>query len=96
MSRIGRLLSSRRVNKPAMTPITSINQLDGFNPLGRTEFERSMPADNLRTTAHVDPAVLRMDPPKRNGPGAEYKVYDQQAQVITNKPPSGSNIDRLA
>ena len=94
-----RLLNYRRVervNKTAMTPVTSLQQLDRFNPLGRTEFERSLPADNLRNTAHVDPSILRQDLPKRNGPGAEYKVYDQQAQVITNKPPPGSNINRLA
>ena len=92
---INRLLNPRRierVNKTAMTPVTSINQLDKFNPLGRTEFEINLPADPLRNTAHVPSDAVG----KRKDPVTEYKIYDQQAQLHTNKPRPGQHVDRKA
>ena len=79
-----------------MTPVTSINQLDRFNPLGRTEFERNLPADPLRNTAHV-PASGYQDPVgKRPDPVTEYKIYDQQARLHSNRDLPGQRIDRRA
>ena len=96
---INRLLNSRRierVNKTAMTPVTSINQLDKFNPLGRTEFEINLPADPLRNTAHTPASALNEPVGKRKDPVTEYKIYDQQAQLHTNKPRPGQHVDRKA
>ena len=96
---VNRLLNSRRierVNKTAMTPVTSLEQLDRFNPLGRTEFERNMPHDKLRNTAHV-PASGHQDPVgKRKDPVSEYRLYDEQARLHTNKPRPGQHVDRKA
>lgn len=90
---INRLLNSRRVervNKTAMTPVTSISQLDKFNPLGRTEFERNLPADPLRNTAHTPSDAVG----KRKDPVTEYKIYDQQARLHSNRDLPGQRIDR--
>ena len=96
---INRLLNPRRVervNKTAMTPVTSLQQLDRFNPLGRTEFERSMPPDPLRNTAHV-PAAGHQEPVgRKKHPVAEYRIYDKQAQLHGQQPRPGSHIDRRA
>jgi len=96
---VNRLLNSRRierVNKTAMTPVTSLEQLDRFNPLGRTEFERNMPHDKLRNTAHV-PASGHQDPVgKKKDPVTEYKLYDEQARLHTNRPIPGQHVDRKA
>ena len=92
---INRLLNSRRVervNKTAMTPVTSINQLDKFNPLGRTEFERNLPPDPLRNTAHVPADAVG----KRPDPVTEYKIYDEQARLHGPKPAPGQHVDRRA
>ena len=94
-----RLLNSRRVervNKTAMTPVTSLSQLDKFNPLGRTEFERSLPPDPLRNTAHVPAEGVDTPVGKRKDPVTEYKIYDKQAQLHGHKPQPGSHVDRKA
>lgn len=77
-----------------MTPVTSLQQLDRFNPLGRTEFERNLPADPLRNTAHV-PSSGHQDPVgKRQDPVTEYRIYDKQAQLHGPRDKQGHNIDR--
>ena len=94
---VNRLLNSRRVervNKTAMTPVTSINQLDRFNPLGRTEFERNLPADPLRNTAHTPASALNEPVGKRKDPVTEYKIYDEQARLHSNRDLPGHHIDR--
>ena len=94
-----RLLNPRRVervNKTAMTPVTSLQQLDRFNPLGRTEFERNLPADPLRNTAHV-PSSGHQDPVgQKKDPVTEYRIYDKQAQLHGQQPRPGSHVDRKA
>ena len=94
-----RLLNYRRVervNKTAMTPVTSLQQLDRFNPLGRTEFERNLPADPLRNTSHV-PSSGHQDPVgQKKDPVTEYRIYDKQAQLHGHKPQPGSHVDRRA
>jgi len=94
---INRLLNPRRVervNKTAMTPVTSINQLDKFNPLGRTEFERNLPPDPLRNTAHTPASALNEPVGKRPDPVEEYKIYDKQAQLHGIRPHQGTHVNK--
>ena len=96
---VNRLLNPRRVervNKTAMTPVTSLQQLDRFNPLGRTEFERSLPHDKLRNTAHVPASGYQEPVGQRKDPVTEYKIYDKQAQLHGHQPRPGDHIDRRA
>lgn len=96
---VNRLLNPRRVervNKTAMTPVTSLEQLDRFNPLGRTEFERNMPHDKLRNTAHVPASALNEPVGQRKDPFTEYQIYDKQAQLHGPRPQPGSHIDHKA
>ena len=94
---VNRLLNYRRVervNKTAMTPVTSLQQLDRFNPLGRTEFERNLPPDPLRNTSHV-PASGHQEPVgKRKDPATEYRIYDKQAQLHGHRPRQGTHVDK--
>lgn len=79
-----------------MTPVTSLEQLDKFNPLGRTEFERNLPPDPLRNTAHLPASALNEPVGKRKDPVTEYKLYDEQARLHTNRPIPGQHVDRRA
>ncbi len=94
-----RLLNSRRVervNKTAMTPVTSLSQLDKFNPLGRTEFERNLPNDPLRKTAHVPASGVDAPVGQRQDPVTEYRIYDKQARLHGPKSGPGQQVDRRA